>query len=177
VRFVPVGIDGAYVVELEPIEDERGFFARAWCREEFGERGLNPNLSQCSLSRNTRAGTLRGLHFQRAPHEEAKLVRCTRGVVFDVAVDLREHSPTRGEWFGTMLDASRGAALYIPEGCAHGFQTVTDDTDVLYMISHEYSPESAGGVRWDDPAFGIAWPEAEDRTISERDRAWPDFDF
>jgi dTDP-4-dehydrorhamnose 3,5-epimerase len=177
VRFVPVPIEGAYLIELELHEDERGFFARSWSPEELAAAGLNPGLAQASLSRNTRAGTLRGLHFQREPHAEAKIVRCTRGAIFDVVVDLRADSPTRGGWFGAELDELGGAALYVPEGCAHGFQTLTDDADVFYLISEAYAPEAAAGVRWDDPAFAIAWPPAAARTISERDRAWPDFQF
>jgi dTDP-4-dehydrorhamnose 3,5-epimerase len=174
-RFVPVGLDDAYVIELEPFEDERGSFARIWCRDELADHGLTAELAQCSISRNARAGTLRGLHFQRAPHEEAKLVRCTRGSIFDVIVDLRAGSPTRSRWFGLELEAERGNALYVPEGFAHGFQTLVDDAEVLYMISHPYVPEASAGVRWDDPAFAIDWPEAAARTLSERDRSWPDF--
>jgi dTDP-4-dehydrorhamnose 3,5-epimerase len=175
VRLVGLPIAGAHLVELEPHDDERGFFARLWGREEFAALGLNGDLAQVSVSRSTRAGTLRGLHFQRAPHEEVKLVRCTSGSIFDVIVDLRPASPTYRSWHGVELDAVRASALYVPEGCAHGFQTLTDDADVLYLISHPYVPEAAAGVRWDDPGFAIAWPEAEARTISARDRAWPDF--
>jgi dTDP-4-dehydrorhamnose 3,5-epimerase len=173
VKFVPVSLEGAQLVELEPHEDERGFFARMWCREEFEAHGLSPELAQSSISRNARSGTLRGLHFQRAPHEEAKLVHCTRGAIFDVIVDLRPDSPSHLAWFGVELDAARGAGLYVPEGFAHGFQTLVDDTDVLYMISRAYAPDAAAGLRWDDPALAIEWPPAAARTISERDRAWP----
>jgi len=175
-RFVETAIAGVVVVELEEHVDERGSFARTWCREEMAEAGLASDLALCSISRNSRAGTLRGLHFQRAPHEEAKLVRCTRGRIFDVAVDLRSGSPTRGEWFGVQLDPESGRALYVPEGCAHGFQTLVDESDVAYMISTPYAPEASAGVRWDDPVLAIAWPEVEDgRTISERDRALPGY--
>ena len=173
-RFVATELPDAFVLELERHEDERGFFARAWCRDEFAEHGLVPYLAQCSISRNALAGTLRGMHFQRAPHEEAKLVRCTSGAIFDVIVDLRPESPTYAEWLGVELDASRGNALYVPKGFAHGFQTLVDATEVLYMISDPYVPEAASGVRWDDPAFGIEWPETDARTISDRDRVWPD---
>jgi dTDP-4-dehydrorhamnose 3,5-epimerase len=176
VRFVGTPIAGVFVVELERHEDERGFFARTWCRDEFSDAGLNAELAQCSLSNNVAAGTLRGMHFQRHPHEEAKLVRCARGAIYDVALDLRRGSSTHGRWFGTELDAAAGRALYIPEGCAHGFQTLVDDTDVLYAISARYVPDAAGGVRWDDPAFGIVWPDAPERTISSRDREWPDYE-
>jgi dTDP-4-dehydrorhamnose 3,5-epimerase len=175
VRFTPASLDGAYIVELEPYEDERGSFARVWCRDELAAQGLNPELAQCSISRNRRAGTLRGLHYQATPHQEAKLVRCTRGAIFDVIVDLREGSPTLGRWISVELGADAGTALYVPEGFAHGFQTLTDDAEVLYMISEPYAPEASTGVRWDDPAFGIEWPAAKVRTMSERDRAWPDF--
>jgi dTDP-4-dehydrorhamnose 3,5-epimerase len=174
-RFIATPIAGVHVVELERHEDERGFFARAWSGEELVAAGLNGALSQCSLSRNLVAGTLRGMHFQRAPHEEAKLVRCTRGAIYDVAVDLRPDSPTHREWFGCELDAESGRALYIPEGCAHGFQALAPDSDVFYAISAPYVPEAAAGVRWDDPAFAIAWPEAAERVINERDRSWPDY--
>ena len=175
-KISPVPIAGAYLVELERHEDERGFFARIWCGDEFAELGLNPGLAQASISRNARAGTLRGLHFQRPPHEEAKLVRCTRGSIFDVIVDLRPGSATRGSWYGAELDEREGRALYVPEGCAHGFQTLVDDVDVLYLISHRYVPDASAGIRWDDPALGIGWPDTASRTISERDRGWPDLD-
>ncbi len=174
-RFVPLDLNGAYLIELDRNEDDRGFFARAWCREEFAEHGLDPGLAQCSLSRNIRAGTLRGMHFQRPPHAETKVVRCTRGAIFDVIIDLRETSPSRGRWFGVTLDAERGTALYIPHGFAHGFQSLVDDSDVLYLISEPFAPASADGARWDDPEFGIEWPEVVVRTISARDVAWPDF--
>lgn len=172
-RFTPLGLDGAYLVQLERHEDERGFFARAWCRDEFGDHGLVSDLAQCSISRNSAAGTLRGLHFQAAPHEEAKLVRCTAGAIFDVIVDLRADSPTNAAWFGVELNADEGDALYVPKGFAHGFQTLVDNAEVLYLISDPYVPEAAAGVRWDDPAFGIEWP-LPIRTMSERDRSWPD---
>jgi dTDP-4-dehydrorhamnose 3,5-epimerase len=175
VKFAATKLVGAFVLELERHEDERGFFARAWCREEFADHGLVPELSQCSISRNSRAGTLRGMHFQTAPHEEAKLVRCTAGAIFDVIVDLRPDSPTYTEWLGVELEADRGSALYVPKGFAHGFQTLVDDSDVLYMISDPYVPEAASGARWDDPEFNIEWPHAEARTISDRDLDWPDY--
>jgi dTDP-4-dehydrorhamnose 3,5-epimerase len=175
-RFVATPIAGVHVVELEEHVDERGSFARTWCRDEMAAAGLAVELAQCSLSRNRRAGTLRGLHFQRAPHEEAKLIRCTRGGIFDVAVDLRPGSPTRGRWFGVELDPLEGRALYVPEGCAHGFQTLVDDSDVAYMISVTYAPNASAGIRWDDPTLAIAWPVAAERTISERDRALPLFE-
>ncbi len=177
-RFVETELAGVVVVELEEHVDERGSFARTWCRDEMAAAGLTSKLAQCSLSRNRRAGTLRGLHLQHAPHEEAKLVRCTRGAIFDVAVDLRPGSPTQGRWVGVELDPDNGKALYVPEGCAHGFQTLVDETDVAYMISTPYAPDSAAGVRWDDPLLAIAWPDvAGERTISERDRSLPGYEL
>jgi dTDP-4-dehydrorhamnose 3,5-epimerase len=175
-RFTETDIPGAYVIDLEPVGDERGTFARIWAEEELAAHGLTSRLSQCSISRTTRAGTVRGMHFQRSPDEEAKVVRCTRGAIYDVVVDLRPDSPALRNWFAVELSADNGSALYVPEGCAHGFQTLVDDTDVLYLISHPYAPASADGVRWDDTAFGIAWPDAAKRTISARDRAWPDYE-
>jgi dTDP-4-dehydrorhamnose 3,5-epimerase len=174
-RFVDTPISGAVQVELERHEDERGFFARVWDPDELVAAGLTPRLAQASISRSTRAGTLRGMHFQVAPHEEAKLVRCVRGSIFDVVLDLRPDSPTYLSWHGVRLDEGNGKALYIPEGCAHGFQTLSADSDVLYLISSAYVPEASSGVRWDDPAFGIEWPSASERTIGERDLAWPDY--
>jgi dTDP-4-dehydrorhamnose 3,5-epimerase len=171
--FTSTRLAGAYIIELERHEDERGFFARAWCRDEFAEHALEPALAQCSISRNALAGTVRGMHFQSAPHEEAKLVRCTAGAIFDVVVDLRLESETYAEWVGVELDAERGTALYVPKGFAHGFQTLVDDSDVFYLISEPYAPAAAAGVRWDDPAFGIEWPRPV-RVISDRDRSWPD---
>ena len=171
--FVPTELPGAYLVELERREDERGFFARTWCREELAAHGLATNVAQCSVSRTTLAGTLRGLHFQTPPHEEVKLVRCTSGAIFDVIVDLRPESPTHADWFGVELDAERGTALYVPKGFAHGFQTLADESEVFYMMSDPYVAAAAAGVRWDDPAFGIEWPLPV-RAISDRDRSWPD---
>ena len=174
-RFEQTELPGVVTIELEEHRDERGSFARIWCREELAAAGLSTELEQCSISRNTRAGTLRGLHFQRPPHEEAKIVRCTRGAIFDVAVDVRRESPTRGRWVGVELDAGSGQALYLPEGVAHGFQTLVDDSEVMYLISTAYVPDAAAGVRWDDPDLAIAWPDTEMRTISDRDRELPLF--
>jgi len=159
------------VVELVRLEDERGFFARSFCQREFEAQGLNPRLAQCNVSFNHRRGTLRGLHFQAKPHEEAKLVRCTRGAIWDVAVDLREGSPTRLRWHAVELNAENRLGLYVPEGFAHGFQTLADDTEVLYQMSEFYHPELARGVRWDDPNLGIRWP-LPDPILSERDRGY-----
>ena len=173
-KFVETTVDRVYIVEVEPATDERGFFARTWSSRELGERGLNPVLAECSISGNRRKGTLRGLHYQRAPHEEAKLVRCTQGAIFDVAVDLRPASPSFRRWVGVELSAENRRALYVPEGCAHGFQTLMDDTEVLYQICTPYVPAASAGVRWDDPAFGVAWP-LPPSLMAERDRSYPDY--
>lgn len=173
-RFEKTNISGVVEVHLEQKADERGFFARSWCRREFEQAGLNPNLAQCSISYNPHHGTLRGMHYQAPPRAEAKLVRCTRGAIYDVAIDLREQSPTFRKWVGAMLTAENRAMLFIPEGCAHGFLTMEEDCEVFYQISDFYSAESARGVRWNDPAFGVIWPE-QPRLMSERDRTYPDF--
>ncbi len=172
--FTPTGLAGVCIIDPERLEDERGYFARLWCREEFERRGLNPRLVQCSLSHNVKRGTLRGMHFQIPPFAEAKLVRCIRGAIFDVALDLRRESPSFGAWEGQVLSASNQRALHIPEGCAHGFITLEDDTDVMYQMSAPFSLDHARGVRYDDPAFGIRWPEPV-RVIKERDARYPDF--
>jgi len=158
-------------VERHP--DERGFFARTFCINEFATHGLDTKLVQCSISFNTRKGTLRGLHYQTAPHAETKLVRCTRGAVYDVVVDLRANSPTLRQWVGVELTEQKRNMVYIPEGCAHGFLTLADESEVFYQMSEFYSPKSARGVRWNDPAFRIGWP-GKVEVISERDRTYPD---
>jgi dTDP-4-dehydrorhamnose 3,5-epimerase len=177
VRFHETPVAGALVVESEPIEDERGYFARTFSSDEFAAHGLDERVDQCSTSFNARAGTLRGLHYQDAPHAEAKLVRCTRGAIYDVAVDLRSDSSSYLSWVGVELSADNGRALFVPEGCAHGFQTLVDASEVLYQISTSYVPTAARGVRWNDPAFGIDWPPEppEGRTMSPRDAQYPDF--
>ncbi len=172
--FHPTELSGAWLIEPELISDERGSFARTWCAREFEERGLNPRLVQCNISVNRLRGTLRGMHFQREPHSEAKLVRCTRGAIYDVIVDLRLDSPTCRRWSAFELSADNHRQLYIPEGFAHGFQTLTDDSEVFYQMSQVLHPESATGVRWDDPAFGIRWPVVERRILSPRDASYPD---
>ncbi|MDX6723415.1 MAG: dTDP-4-dehydrorhamnose 3,5-epimerase [Solirubrobacteraceae bacterium] len=174
-RFTEAPLAGAWVIDPDRRSDERGFFARTFDREEFAARGLESAVVQCSTSYNTRAGTLRGMHFQAAPHGEPKVVRCTQGAIYDVIVDLRPDSPTHRRWFATELSAENGRAVYIPVGVAHGFQTVADASEVLYMMGHEYVPEAASGVRWDDPAFGIAWPDCHQRIMSDRDRSYPDY--
>ena len=172
--FTPAALPGAYIIDLEPIADERGFFARSWCGDEFAAHGLDPALAQCNISFNHHKGTLRGMHFQTAPHGEAKLVRCTMGAIHDVIIDLRPESPTYTQHVAVELTADNRRALFVPEGFAHGFQTLVDESEVFYQMSRSFVAGAGRGVRWDDPAFAIAWPEAE-RTISERDRQWPDF--
>jgi dTDP-4-dehydrorhamnose 3,5-epimerase len=168
-------LSGACVIEIEPRADERGHFARTFCEQEFAAHGLPVRFPQCNLSFNRRAGTLRGMHFQAAPQREAKLVRCTRGAIYDVIVDLRVGSPTRFDWIGVELTSENASGLYIPEGFAHGFITLVDATEVFYHMSDFHRPEGARGVRWNDPRFGIRWPREPD-VISERDATYPDFD-
>jgi dTDP-4-dehydrorhamnose 3,5-epimerase len=173
VRFVPTPLAGAFVIELERLEDERGHFARTFDAQEFERHGLDPAVVQCNTSFNARAGTLRGMHYQARPHGEAKLVRCTRGAIHDVIVDLRPDSQTYRRWYGVDLTADNGRMLYVPVDFAHGFQTLEDASEVHYQMSHHYVPDHARGVRFDDPAFGIEWP-LPDPTVSERDRQFPD---
>ena len=168
-------LKGAFLIKPERLEDERGFFARVWCRKEFDAHGLGTTLVQCNVSFNASKGTLRGMHYQAPPHEEAKLVRCTMGAIYDVIVDLRMNSPTYRRHVGEVLSAENRNMFYIPEGFAHGFITLEDRTEVFYQMSAFYDAESARGVRWNDPAFGILWP-AEVTVISERDRNYPDFE-
>lgn len=176
-RFLETPLNGAWVIDLDLLGDERGWFARTFDAGEFAARGLNPDVAQCNASFNARRGTLRGMHYQAEPHGESKLVRCVRGAIFDVAVDLREGSPTLRRWHGVELSAENRLAFYIPPGLAHGFQTLSDDAEVLYQMGSPYVPEAARGVRWDDPAFAIDWPQPSgDRVISEKDRLYPDFE-
>jgi dTDP-4-dehydrorhamnose 3,5-epimerase len=172
-RFSPTKIKGAFIVDIEKFADERGFFARSWCEKEFTERGLNPRLVQCNISLNLRKGTLRGMHYQ-SPHPEAKLVRVTRGAILDVIIDLRSSSPTFLQHIIIELNDDNRTMLYVPENCAHGFLTLIDFTEVFYQMSEFYYPSEACGFRWNDPAFGIKWPEGP-KIISERDQAYPDF--
>lgn len=174
--FTETKLPGTFVIEPERMADERGFFACTFQREEFAARGLAASIVQCGLARNPRRGTVRGLHFQRAPHAEAKLVRCTHGALYDVIVDLRPDSPAFRHWVAVELTAGDCRMVYAPVGTAHGYQTLTDDTEVFYQMSAAYEPAAATGVRWDDPAFGIAWPTAP-AVISARDRSFPDFSF
>ena len=159
--FIETKLAGGYIIELEKIEDDRGFFARTFCQREFEAHGLNPRIAQCSVSFNRRKGTLRGMHYQVAPYEESKLVRCTMGAIYDVAVDLRPESRTFKQWVAVELTGENGRMFYIPQGLAHGFQTLVDNTEVFYQMSEFYRPQCARGVRWDDPAFGMTWPIKE----------------
>jgi len=172
-KFTETKLKGAYIIEPELIRDERGFFARSWCQKEFTERGLNPNLVQCNISFNLKKGTLRGMHYQAKPYEEAKLVRCTMGAIYDVIIDLRPESPTFKQWIPVELTAENRRMLYIPEGIAHGFQTLVDNTEVFYQMSEFYHSESSTGLRWDNPVFEIKWP-IQVKIISDKDSSYKD---
>jgi dTDP-4-dehydrorhamnose 3,5-epimerase len=172
--FSATELADAFIIDVERREDERGYLARVFCESEFAEHGCATRFVQASTIYTATRATLRGLHFQEAPHAEVKLVRCTRGAAHVVIVDLRRRSPSYRRWLGVDLTPANGRLLYVPEGFAQGYQTRVDDTEVSYHMSHGYVPEAGRGVRWDDPAFGIRWPAAERRLISERDRAWPD---
>ena len=173
-KFIATALAGACAIEIERQEDDRGFFARTFCGDEFAAHGLHPAFVQCNVSFTARKGTLRGMHFQQKPHEEAKLVRCTRGAIYDVIVDIRPGSPTFKRWAAFELTSENRKMLYVPEGFAHGFQTLEDDTEVFYQMSETYHPGLAHGVRWNDPAFAIRWPVA-DPIVSRRDADYPDF--
>lgn len=174
-KFCELPLHGAYTIETEPVEDNRGHFARTFCRREFSRHGLNPNVAQCNTSFNRAKGTLRGLHYQVAPHQECKLVYCLSGSTYHVIVDLRSNSESFMQWTSLQLASTRGIMLYVPEGIAHGFLTLEDNCAVFYQMSEVYHPESAAGVRWNDPAFGIDWP-GDIMEISHRDRHYPDFE-
>ncbi len=173
--FTPTRLPDAFIIDVERREDERGFLARVFCESEFDEHGLATRFVQASTIFTAARDTLRGLHFQDPPHREVKLVRCTRGAAEVVIVDLRAESPTHQQWLGIELSSDNGRLLYVPEGFAQGYQTLLDATEIVYQMSHEYVPSAARGVRWNDPAFGIEWPAADRRLISERDQAWPDY--
>lgn len=173
-RFTEVHLKGAYIVELEKLSDERGFFARSWCQNEFERHGLKPIVVQANVSFNKKKGTLRGMHYQISPYEETKLVRCTRGAIYDVIIDLRPDSHTYKQWAGVELTADNYKMLYVPENFAHGFQTLQDNTEVTYQVSQFYAPGSEKGIRWEDRAFGIEWP-LEVQVISDKDKSWPDY--
>lgn len=173
-QFLETKIDGVYLLQLALLEDERGYFARTYCANEFLKRGLDANYVQCNTSFNRKKGTLRGMHYQKAPHGEAKLIRCTRGAIYDVVVDLRPDSKSYKQWEAFELSEANGKLLYVPEGCAHGFQTLKDSTEVFYQMSYHFVPEAARGLRWNDPSFKIEWP-ADERIISAKDQNYPDF--
>lgn len=173
-EFHETPVAGVYLVRQQRCTDERGYFARVWCAQQFRDQGLEPNVCQCNVGFSRKSGTLRGIHFQQPPHAEVKLVRCTAGAIYDVALDLRPESPTFLEWYGVELNPIEGQMLYIPEGCAHGYQTLADDTEILYQTSKAYVSDAASGVRYDDPAFEIQWPLCP-TMISEADRNWPAF--
>ncbi len=173
--FTETGLPGAYLLELQKYGDDRGFFARAFCRREFARHGLNPEIAQANIGFSSRSGTLRGLHYQEPPHAEAKLVRCTAGAVYDVLLDLRPESPTFRQWKGFELSARNRLMLYVPEGFAHGYLTLAADTEVSYQVSAFYEPGAERGIRWNDPAFDIGWPLDTPRVISEKDQSWPDY--
>jgi dTDP-4-dehydrorhamnose 3,5-epimerase len=173
-HFTPAELPGVYLIEPERLEDERGFFARTWCQQEFTAHQLDAQLTQCNISFNVRRGTLRGLHFQMTPHAEAKVIRCTMGAIYDVAVDLRPDSPTFKRWLAVELTAQNRTMVYLPHGVAHGLQTLEDNSEVFYQMSEVYHPECARGVRWNDAAFGIRWP-LEPTIISLKDQQYPDF--
>ena len=172
--FTPTSLDGAFIIDIEKREDARGFFARAWCADEFAQHDLDTTLAQCSISFNHKRGTLRGMHWQAEPHGEVKVVRCTAGAIYDVIVDVRPESSTHKKWIGVELSASNRRMLYIPKGFAHGFQTLADDAEVFYFISAFHAPEAARGARYSDPAFAIDWP-LPISIIAAKDEAWPDF--
>jgi dTDP-4-dehydrorhamnose 3,5-epimerase len=173
-HIFPLEILGAFLIEPELKEDERGFFARVFCKEAFKKQGLSDQLEQSNISYNFKKGTLRGMHYQRTPFAEAKLVRCTRGAIYDVVLDIRSDSPTHGKWFAVELSQENRKMLYVPEGCAHGYQTLEDNVEVFYQVSASYAPGHEGGVRWNDPAFSIVWPEPVSN-ISLKDTLYPDY--
>ena len=174
-NFIATDLEGAYIIEIEAHEDERGFFARAWCEDEFLEHGLNPKMKQCNISFNHKKGTLRGMHYQMDPYGEVKIVRCTKGAIFDVVIDLRLNSSTYKQHVSVELNEENRRMLYIPEGFAHGFQTLEDNTEVFYQMASSFVPEAANGVRWNDSVFNIKWPEEKNRVISARDKTYADF--
>jgi len=173
--FKQAKLKDAYIIQLEKHDDERGFFAQAWCRKEFESHGLNPHVVQANIALSRKSGTLRGLHYQLPPYEEAKLVRCIRGAIYDVMIDLRKDSSTFKQWVGQELTSEDYQMLYIPEGFAHGYFTLVDNTEVFYQVSKFYAPNYESGVRWDDPAFDIKWPAANDLIVTDKDKNWPDF--
>ena len=174
-NFIDTAVKDAFIIDIEKKTDDRGFFARTWCKKEFEEHGLQEDLVQANLSFNKRKGTLRGLHYQLSPYAESKLVRCTKGAIYDVIIDLRSHSPTFRHWIGVELTEDNYRMLYVPEGFAHGYQTLQDNSEVVYHVSQCYVPNAELGIRWDDPSFKIEWPITEERTISSKDQMWPNY--
>ena len=175
-KFTETNLKGSYIIELEKFEDERGFFARTFCEEEFKKHDLNPNLKQISIAYNKKKNTIRGMHYMKAPNEEAKLVRCSSGSIYDVIIDLRPKSPTFKKWFGIELKASDYKMIYLPEGFAHGYQTLENNTEVIYHMSIIFVPESYSGVRYNDPAFNIKWTQSDNLIVSEKDKSYSSFD-
>jgi dTDP-4-dehydrorhamnose 3,5-epimerase len=173
-KFAKTELKGAFIIELDPRRDHRGFFARAWCQREMIEHGLNPRIAQINTGFSPKRGTLRGMHYQKAPHEEAKVVRCTKGAVYDVIVDLRPRSPTHKKWVGVELSAQNLRMVYVPEGFAHGYETLEDESEIYYLTSEFYNEEASMGVRYNDSVFGIEWPLSVE-VISDADRTWPDY--
>ena len=174
-KYTETKILGAFIIEPEKMEDERGYFIRGWCKSQFDARGLASNFVQFNISSSKKAGTMRGLHYQIPPHQETKLIRCTKGALYDVIIDLRMKSPTYMQWLGVELRADTYKMLYIPEGLAHGFLTLEDNTEVFYPASQIYYPLSERGIRWNDPNFDIKWPKTDVRILSEKDKNWPDY--
>ena len=174
-EFQETAVAGAFRIEPSVFSDDRGFFLRGWCRDEMSQAGIDVTFVQSNLAGSRYKGTLRGLHYQVAPDEEAKLIRCVRGSIFDVVVDIRSGSETYGQWHGEILNADNRNMLFVPPGCAHGYLTLEDNSDVYYLVSAPYSPKSERGIRWDDPAFNIDWPIREELILSDKDQAWPEF--
>ncbi len=172
-KFKDIGLNGVFLIELEKREDARGFFARAWCREEFAQAGLVHDIAQVNLSFNKDKGTVRGMHYQKPPYEEVKIVSCAQGAIFDVVIDVREDSPTKFQWYGVELTAGNGKMLYVPKGFAHGYQTIQEETAVIYFVSQAYVPSSENGVHWADPRMGVEWPIVNQVIVSDKDAAWP----
>ncbi|MBI4294374.1 MAG: dTDP-4-dehydrorhamnose 3,5-epimerase [Betaproteobacteria bacterium] len=175
-RFVETGLPGAFLIEIDPLVDGRGLFARTYCEREFRDRGIGMRMVQCSTSFNARRNTVRGMHFQAEPFAEDKLVRCTRGAIYDVIVDMRQGSPTRLKWFAAELSQDNRRSIFLPKGFAHGFKTLTDHSEIFYQMSAFYEPAAGQGVRWNDPALNIDWPEGEP-LLSERDKNYPDIEI
>ena len=174
-KFQETKVKGAFVIEPEPFEDDRGYFNRAFCAREFEQAGLLTNIVQANMAGSRDKGTLRGMHYQVSPYEETKIFRCIKGAVFDVVLDVRPDSPSYGEWYGVELTPENRKMLYVPGGCAHGYLTLKDNTEVYYLVSEYYQPDAERGIRWNDPRFNIEWPLTENLTLSDKDKAWPDY--